>query len=308
MGLRQGALQNQQPFPNAAHIAVSPAFVIRSISFASRPVRNAQFAEYDATPRPVVVICNDFASGHVMQTHSHRRSQLVYGASGIMMVGTEQGRWIVPPDRAVWIPGGILHDLRMVSNVTTVTLWVEPNAEPDLPSSCQVVEVSNLMRSLLTTAIDIEPEYDRNGRSGLIMLLLLQELKLLPTLPLCLRFPQHPRLVDRCRAFLLEPKPHDTIEIWSAALGMSRRTFTRLFRKETGLSFAAWRQQACLFASLPRLAANEPITRIAFELGYESPAAFTTMFKRLQGVPPSLYLSNIGDDIPKNGKGASRHS
>lgn len=262
-------------------------------------MRNAQFSEYDATPRPVVVICNDFSSGHVLPPHSHRRSQLVYGAAGIMMVGTEQGRWIVPPDRAVWIPGGIRHDLRMVSAVTTVTLWVEPDSA--LPAACQVVEMSALMRSLMTAAIDIEPEYDRNARSGLIMQLLIEELKLLPALPLCLKFPQHPRLMERCRAFLLEPKPHDTIEIWSEALGLSRRTFTRLFRKETGLSFSVWRQQACLFASLPRLAANEPITRIAFDLGYESPAAFTTMFKRLQGVPPSHYFAAADGERPRTG-------
>ncbi len=73
---------------------------------------------------------------------------------------------------------------------------------------------------------------------------------------------------------------------------MSRRAFTRLFRKETGLSFSAWRQQACLFAAMPRLAAGEAITTIALDLGYESPAAFTTMFKRLQGVPPRQYLSD----------------
>jgi AraC-like DNA-binding protein len=257
-------------------------------------VRNAKFSEYDATSRPVVVICNDFASGHVMAPHSHRRAQLVYGASGIMLVGSEQGRWVVPPDRAVWIPGGIRHELRMMSAVTTVTLWVEPDSTLALPQSCQVVAMSALMRSLLTAAIDVEPEYEPGGRGGLIMSLLLEELKLLPALPLGLQLPQHPRLAERCHAFLRKPKPHDTIEAWSEALNMSRRTFTRLFKKETGLSFAAWRQQACLFAALPRLAAHEPITRIALDLGYESPAAFTTMFKRLQGVPPSLYFSHSG--------------
>jgi AraC-like DNA-binding protein len=267
-------------------------------------MRNAQFAEYDGTPRPVVVICNDFETGHVLPAHSHRHAQLVYGVSGIMMVATEQGRWIVPPDRAVWIPGGIRHDLRMVTAVTTVTLWVDPLAAEGLSGSCQVVEISALMRSLLTAAIDIEPEYDRSGRAGLIMSLLLHELEILPALPLCLKFPQHEKLADRCRAFLLEPRPHDTIEIWSDALGMSRRTFTRLFRRETGLSFAAWRQQACLFASLPRLAAAEPITRIALDLGYESPAAFTTMFKRLQGVPPSLYFSDVDDVTALHTKGS----
>jgi AraC-like DNA-binding protein len=201
---------------------------------------------------------------------------------------------VVPPDRAVWIPSGIRHDLLMLSDVTCVAVWVEPDCGVDLPTNCQVMEMSDLMRSLLMVAVDIEPEYDRHGRAGQVMTLLLHELKILPTLPRCLKFPRNPRLVERCQKFLLDPRPHDTIEIWSDALGMSRRTFTRLFRKETGQSFASWRQQACLFAALPRLAANEPITRIAFDLGYESPAAFTTMFKRLQGVPPSLYLSSLG--------------
>lgn len=253
-------------------------------------MRNANLREYEATPRPVVVICNDFAGGHVMASHHHRRSQLVYGANGMMLVGTEHGRWAVPPDRAVWIPGGIRHDLKMISAVTTVTVWVEPAPSLNLPDACQVVEISPLMRSLLLAAIDVTPEYDSSGRDGLLMSLLLEEMKDLPALPLSLHFPKHPRLAERCRLFLQTPKPHETIEHWSEALGMSRRTFTRLFKKETGLSFAAWRQQACLFAALPRLAANEPVTRIALDLGYESPAAFTTMFKRLQGVPPSRYF------------------
>jgi AraC-like DNA-binding protein/quercetin dioxygenase-like cupin family protein len=254
-------------------------------------VRNAKFAEYAATPRQVVAIRNDFPLEHVLPPHHHERAQLVYGASGMMMVETRQGRWVVPPDRAVWIPGGVEHNLRMLTPVTTITIWVEPERKNRLPRACRVVEISHLMRSLLMAATEVEPEYDVRGRDGLLMSLLLHELIRLPALPLSLNFPAHKRLAQRCREFLNNPDPHDTIEDWSDALGMSRRTFTRLFKNETGLSFAAWRQQACLFAALPRLAANEPITRIAFDLGYDSPAAFTTMFKRLQGVPPSQYFA-----------------
>ncbi len=55
------------------------------------------------------------------------------------------------------------------------------------------------------------------------------------------------------------------------------------------MSFAQWRQQACLLSALPRLAAGEPVTAVALDLGYDSPAAFATMFRRLAGVPPSRY-------------------
>jgi AraC-like DNA-binding protein len=257
-------------------------------------VRNARLAEYERTPRPVVAIANDFPAGHEMPPHRHQRSQLVYGASGVMLVGSEQGRWVVPPERAAWIPAGVVHDLRMLSRVSTITIWVDPDPDLDLPGECQVVAVSQLMRSLLLESVDIAPEYDGATREGLVMALLLHELGRLPTLPLCLPFPRHEGLARQCRTFLAAPEPHDTIDHWSAALNMSRRTFTRLFRRETGLTFSAWRQQACLFAAMPRLAADESVTTVALDLGYDSPAAFTTMFKRLLGVPPRRYFSGRG--------------
>jgi len=70
---------------------------------------------------------------------------------------------------------------------------------------------------------------------------------------------------------------------------MDRRAFTRAFRKQTGLSFGAWRQQACIVVALPRLADGESVTTIALDMGYDSPAAFSTMFRRVLGVPPSRY-------------------
>ncbi|MFP3747847.1 AraC family transcriptional regulator, partial [Achromobacter sp. SIMBA_011] len=63
----------------------------------------------------------------------------------------------------------------------------------------------------------------------------------------------------------------------------------RLFRKELGLSFVTWRQQACIFASLPRLAAGEAVTNVALDAGYENIPAFTTMFRRMLGSSPRAY-------------------
>jgi len=245
---------------------------------------------FEATPRPVIAVGNDYPEGHHVTPHRHRRCQLLYGARGALTVHTEQGAWVIPPERAMWIPGGTLHEVRTIGAASTRSIYIETEFAANMPQQCAVVAISPLMRSLLLAAVDSPLEYEPGSRAGLIMELLLHELREVQTLPLSLPLPRDARLVRHCRRFLRQPSSRDTIDDWSAAAGMSRRGFTRRFRQETGLSFADWRQRACVLAALPRLAAGEAITRVALDLGYDSPAAFTSMFKRILGMPPSRYL------------------
>lgn len=196
----------------------------------------------------------------------------------------------MPPQKGMWIPPNTTHKVRMVGHVSVQSLYLEPGAVPALPTHCQVVSMSAFLRELIGRAIDLPLEYDLEGHAGTVMHLIRHELECLPALPLSLRYPTHRALAERCRSFMLAPNIHDTIESWSADIGVSRRTFTRLFRKETGTSFRAWCQQACLLSAIPRLAAGEAVTHVAFDLGYDNPAAFTSMFKRAFGSPPLTYL------------------
>jgi len=252
-------------------------------------MRNANPDDYEATPRPIIAVGNDYAPGPARGTHTHKRNQLLYGAVGLMIVGTEQGRWVVPPQRAVWIPAGIRHDVHAVGAVTTRSIYLEPAVSSKLPSECRVLGITPLARALLLEAVDLPARYDPKSRAGLIMRLLIREIETLPTLPLNIAWPSLPRLAARCRAFLDKPTAHETIDAWCAELNLSRRTFTRLFREQTGTSFAVWCRQACVIAALPRLAAGESVTSIALDFGYANPSAFTQMFRSITGMPPSAY-------------------
>lgn len=245
-------------------------------------------------PRPVVALATDYADRHAIPPHRHRRHQLLNGISGVVMVTTPEGAWVMPPQHGLWIPAGVVHAVRMLGEVRMRSLYFEPAAVAGLPLHCQVVGISSFMRSLIVEAVDVPAEYDTSGRAGALMALIAHEIGRLPQLPLSLPFPAHKALARRCHAFLRRPSAHATIAAWSEALGVSRRSFTRLFRRETGLSFAAWRQQACVVAALPRLAAGEAVTAIALDLGYDNPAAFTAMFTRLLGAPPRGYLARHG--------------
>jgi AraC-like DNA-binding protein len=256
-------------------------------------VRNSEDS-LDDVPRPIVALGNDYENGHYIPLHSHRRGQLLCGSSGAVIVSTVQGTWVVPPECGIWIPAQVVHDVRMLGAANSLSLYLR-DATPAMPERCQVVELSPFLRSLLREAIELPAEYDPNGRDGAVMGLLLHEMQRLKILPLSLPMPAHEGLVEICRRFLQQPTPHETIDDWSQFLGISRRSFTRLFRRETGLTFVIWRQQACLFAALPRLIGGESVTSVALALGYDNPAAFTTMFKRLLGAPPRIYLKQNGN-------------
>jgi AraC-like DNA-binding protein len=244
----------------------------------------------DHLPRSIIAVGTHYPDGHVIEPHQHRRGQLISGATGVIVLATPQGTYVMPPQRGMWIPPSTEHHVRTVGAVRMQSLYLEPGAVPGMPTHCQVVGISPFMRSLMTEALRLPIEDELDSRAGALMELIGHELQKLPVLPLSLRYPAEGALAARCRKFIQKPAIHQTIDDWAADLHMSRRAFTRLFRRETGLSFMAWRQQACLIGALPRLAAGEPVTTVAVDLGYENPAAFTLMFKRAFGSPPLTYL------------------
>jgi AraC-like DNA-binding protein len=240
--------------------------------------------------RPVLALGGTYPASHHVRPHSHRRSQLFCPLSGVAMASTTQGAWAVPAMRGLWIPAGVRHELRMQGMVAMQNLYFEPSSLVNMPNRCQVLAISPLMRGLIQEAVALPVRYELEGRSGALMQLIQYEVGTLPELPLSLPLPTDKALARLCRKFLLHPTATDDIDDWAGLLHASRRTFTRLFRRETGLSFVAWRQQACILAALPKLAAGASVTHTALELGYENPAAFTTLFKRVLGVTPREYV------------------
>jgi AraC-like DNA-binding protein len=236
-------------------------------------------------------MAKEFRDGARIAPHTHERAQLIFAARGVMTISTAHGTWAVPPQRALWMPAGTVHEIRMSGDVSMRTLYVAADADGGrLPAATRVIAVSPLLRELILRACTLPLLYDEAGADGRVMLLILDEIAALPSLALDLPMPHDARLQALCHGLRADPGDGRTLADWARLSGASARTLARLFQKETGLSFADWRQQARLLAAVARLAAGQPITRIALDLGYESPSAFAAMFRRTLGAPPSRYF------------------
>ena len=247
----------------------------------------------EAAPGDVIAASTDYADGYRVEAHSHGRAQLLYPSGGSVTIATGQGRWMVPPGHAMWIPAGIEHAVEMIGAVRMLSAYVVAGVADGLPDRLQVLAVSELMRSLIVEAVEAPPA--QTERTAAIMRLILLEIPRLEERPFALPFPADPRLVKLCRAFVAAPSAATTIDQWARRAGMSRRSFTRAFQRETGVSLSVWRRQAILLAALPLLARGASVTEVALDLGYESAPAFTTMFGRAVGAPPRSYLRQTGE-------------
>src|SRR5580700_10102276 len=107
-----------------------------------------------ATGNGVHLVSRHYRKGVRLDTHMHREAQLVYAARGTMQVTTPKGRWLVPPDRAVWVPARSEHAIDVLADIEMRTLyfdlaWLKRKARSDSLKSEFVVRVSPLLHQAI---------------------------------------------------------------------------------------------------------------------------------------------------------------
>ncbi len=254
------------------------------------PFHDLRYQQFDRTDLPVAALAEDYPNGQITPRHQHPNAQLMHAVRGVMVVDTDYGQWIVPPTRGLWIPGGIDHSIRMVGAVQMRTAFINAVAAPELPQQCVVLKISPLLRELIIAAIAVPIPYALDSRAGRLARLLLDEIQQMGALPLHLPMPSDKRLLEICRAIGSTPDDNTTAVEWARRLHVDPKTLQRLFSRETGMTFGQWRTQARLLLALERLAAGDKVLNVAIDLGYESPSAFATMFKKQFGTAPSRFF------------------
>ncbi len=239
---------------------------------------------------PVFGLAADHGDGHVITRHHHPEAQLICAVRGVMLITSEGGHWIVPPTRAIWMPAARTHAIRCIGEVHMRSIYVRPDVARTLPAQVQAVAISELLRALILATSQIAAPYADDSRDGRLVRLLLDEMQAVPVLPLHLPQPADAGLRRICGHLQKHLADASTLQQWAARLGVDATTVQRRFARETGMRFGQWRQQARLLRALERLATGQKVVDVALALGYTSPSAFATMFKRQFGQTPSAFF------------------
>lgn len=224
--------------------------------------------------------------------HHHARGLFMYLDSGMICVRTRQGMHALTPHIVHWMPPGIEHTVRIIEPSTGWGVFVAPAATGGLPSAPSMLRGNPLMRELVHRAAGWANQGRLEQEQKRLMQVLMDEMHnaRIPEDPFILPMPGDHRLMRVAHALLERPDDTRTLPAWAATAGLSTRSLSRLFREETGLSFAQWRQQARLSHALKQLGQGTPVSHIADALGYTSVSAFVAMFHRRLGRSPGSYL------------------
>jgi AraC-like DNA-binding protein len=241
-------------------------------------------------PRPIYGQTEALPNKLLGYRHSHPWVQFSYAISGVLEVQTAQGRFIAPPQRAVWIPAGIKHRVQCSLRTQIRSLYIDQQVLADAPTSCRVVEVSPLLKELIRAFGELPVEYDESSAEGRLAVVLLDQLTHAPDMGLMLPLPADKRLQKIVAQLQKHPDASDTLSQWAQRLHVSEKTLSRLFVQQTGLTFRLWRQRLRLLNALPLLEQKHTVTEVALACGYESTSAFIAAFGEHFGSTPGEFF------------------
>jgi AraC-like DNA-binding protein len=243
---------------------------------------------FGQSPSALVTTHFELAGGDWFPLHTHHQAhQLVWARRGVLSVRAKGATWVLPSGLALWLPVGLAHETGAAVAADMAGIYVDPHRCPIRWDTPTVVAVDALQRELLVhlERADLEPGPRRRAEATLF-----DVLQPAPAAVIDVPDLVDPRAVAVAAALAADPADPRSLEAWGRAVGASGRTLARVWSKDTGMAFAAWRTRLRIREAMPLLAAGRPIGAISRRVGYQTSSAFVAAFRREIGVTPGHYL------------------
>lgn len=230
--------------------------------------------------------------------HSHDNDQLLYAISGTLQVETAEARYLLPPQRALWIPADT-HHRTWLHNVRAATVFFPAPLMDRAFSTVRVLAAPPLMREMILYATRWPPGHNDPGelaQNYFRTLSLLCREWLLDEMPFCLPRCDHPALV-RALDYVQANLATATIKGACAAAAMSERTLRRHFQDAMGIGWQEYLSHSRMMRALALLSSSTPsIAEVAEEVGFSNLGSFSRSFREFSGEKPSRFRARIGVD------------
>lgn len=253
----------------------------------------ATIADWEAEtgPSPIHGLGLELESGGTIEAHRHHRGQIMTAPAGVVTVRVGSESFVIAGNKGIWVPEGAPHEVIASTEVQMRNLQISRSLAPQLPTSVCPITVSPLFNELLRSAVEGKQWFANGSREAKVLDLLVLEFHPAADLVFSVPEPKDARLRKICAAIQKDPSENKSLAEWADTAGGCTRTLERLFRKETGFTFAQWRRQVRIQDAIVRLHLGQSVTSVAYDAGYENTSSFIEMFRRVTGRTPGQFLA-----------------
>jgi AraC-like DNA-binding protein len=198
------------------------------------------------------------------------------------------GTWTVPTGVSCWVPAKLRHRVAPAPASRVRTLYISVRGSNAVARMDQigVLKPSPLLRAIIDHIGRVEVLRTDDAAAKRLAGVLLDQLAQQHELPLFV--PALASALSRRVAAALAADPADTPRATDLAteLGVSTRTLERAFVTDAKMTLGEWRQRSRITRAITLLAGGSDVKDVALEVGYATPSAFVTAFKKYVGMTP----------------------
>jgi AraC-like DNA-binding protein/mannose-6-phosphate isomerase-like protein (cupin superfamily) len=218
--------------------------------------------------------------------HDHAEHQLVWTASGAARVVAAGRSWVLPPSRALFVPGGTAHDVVLTPPGALHCLYVRPEEWPRAWRVTTELAVRPLLRELL---VFLAADGGVRPLAEEALTLVRHELGAAAVPDDGIPVPADPRAGAVAARLIADPADDTPLDAWARRLRVGESTLRRSFVEQTGVPFSEWRSRVRIRAALPLLECGMPVAAVAPRVGYASVNGFVSAFRRHYGTSPGAW-------------------
>jgi len=227
------------------------------------------------------------------QIHKHSFAQLYCLQQGQMIIRSDKGIIVTPPQSIGWIPPYCEHNILANKKITGWTVLIDESCVAFFPQNPSLLSCSFLIEPLIRRLAEWDIQKMKTQEFRNLVDVFFDELKQAIPKYISLPIPQDPRLKKIALHLIENTQDDETFVALAQRVGLSSRSLSRYWANEVGMSIKKYRQMAKIFRSLDYIALGESIEQCAWKSGFSSASAYILAFKAVFKNTPKEYQKMI---------------